>query len=61
MLRNVNTTNLTKGVFGDFYDALYGKTDTTAPTPGNNITGTLSSGDATTNMKTIFSYFTSQG
>lgn len=55
------TTNLTKGVFGDFYDALYGKTDTTAPTPGNNITGTLSSGDATANMKTLFSYFTSQG
>lgn len=55
------TTNLTKGVFGDFYDALYGKTDTTTPTSGNNITGTLSSGDATANMKTLFSYFTSQG
>lgn len=56
------TTNLTKGVFGDFYDALYGKTDTTTPpTSGNNITGTLSSGNATANMKTLFSYFTSQG
>lgn len=57
------TTNLTKGVFGDFYDALYGKTDTntTTPTSGNNITGTLSSGDSAANMKTLFSYFTSQG
>lgn len=57
------TTNLTKGVFGDFYDALYGKTETstTAPTSGNTITGTLSSGDSIANMKTLFSYFTSQG
>ena len=57
------TTNLTKGVFGDFYDALYGKTETstTTPTSGNTITGTLSSGDSTANMKTLFSYFTSQG
>lgn len=57
------TTNLTKGVFGDFYDALYGKTETstTTPTSGNNITGTLSSGDSIANMKTLFSYFTSQG
>lgn len=55
------TTNLTKGVFGDFYDALYGQTDTTTPTSGNNITGTLSSGDSAANMKTLFSYFTSQG
>lgn len=57
------TTNLTKGVFGDFYDALYGKTETstTTPTSGNTITGTLSSGDSIANMKTLFSYFTSQG
>lgn len=57
------TTNLTKGVFGDFYDALYGKTETanTAPAASNNVTGTLSSGDSTANMKTLFSYFTSQG
>ena len=57
------TTNLTKGVFGDFYDALYGKTETanTAPAASNNVTGTLSSGDSTANMKTLFNYFTSQG
>lgn len=57
------TTNLTKGVFGDFYDALYGKTETstTTPTSSNTITGTLSSGDSIANMKTLFSYFTSQG
>lgn len=57
------TTNLTKGVFGDFYDALYGKTETanTAPVASNNVTGTLSSGDSTSNMKTLFNYFTSQG
>ena len=57
------TTNLTKGVFGDFYDALYGKTETanTAPAASNNVTGTLSSGDSIANMKTLFNYFTSQG
>lgn len=58
------SNTITKGVFGDFYDALYGN-ETNNSSSNNNTTssfnGSLTEGDAESNMKAMFSYMKSQG
>ena len=57
------STALTKGIFGNFYDALYGsEADTPNNTNSGGYTGgTLTEGDKEANMKTMFSYMTAEG
>ena len=57
------STALTKGIFGNFYDALYGsEADTSNNTNSGGYTGgTLTEGDKEANMKTMFSYMTAEG
>jgi len=52
---------LTRGVFGDFYDALYGDTQVQGVNNNQGITGSLTEGTAEENMKSIFKYMKSQG
>nr|DAW47699.1 MAG TPA: peptidase [Caudoviricetes sp.] len=57
------STALTKGIFGNFYDALYGsEADTSNNTNSGGYTGgTLTEGDKEANMKAMFSYMTAEG
>ena len=52
---------LTRGVFGDFYDALYGDTQVQGVNNNQGITGSLTEGTAEENMKNMFKYMKSQG
>jgi hypothetical protein len=52
---------LTRGVFGDFYDALYGDTQVQSTNSNQGITGSLTEGTAEENMKNMFKYMKSQG
>lgn len=52
---------LTRGVFGDFYDALYGDTQVQSTNGNQGITGSLTEGTAEENMKNMFKYMKSQG
>lgn len=54
---------LTKGIFGDFYDALYGSEadDSSSSNNNNSFSGSLTEGDAEANMKAMFNYMKSEG
>ena len=59
------SNTITKGIFGDFYDALYGNETNNSSSNNTNTTssfsGSLAEGDAESNMKAMFSYMKSQG
>lgn len=59
------SNTITKGIFRDFYDALYGNETNNSSSNNTNTTssfsGSLAEGDAESNMKAMFSYMKSQG
>jgi hypothetical protein len=54
---------VTRGIFGNFYDAIYGDTSeqSVSSNTGNSSGGSLTEGDAEANMKSMFNYFKGEG